>query len=207
MARQWTIPEAGKEWMTDELRAALMAIRGQHAAKKRTTIIKLAFARANQQPLSEIFGQRDTCNQRIWYQKWQFDPKIQQALELCYERAMLFADEETLVLEACYRQSRRRSVAKYAAQAPAALAVVMSDQEQRGSDRISAADTLMRWAEPDVAGKVGRAQPSANIEQSVNVIDGDTAESIFDILAAVGALEAGADDAQDDEIHDTPAAT
>lgn len=32
-------------------------------------------------------------------------------------------------------------------------------------------------------------------------IDGDTAETIFDILAAIGAVEAGADDAQDDEIH------
>ena len=198
------MPEDGEKWMTEDLRAALMRIRGQHAAKKRTTIIKLAFARANQQPVEEIFRQRDTCNQRVWYQKWQFDERIQAALELCYERAMAFADEETLMLEAHYRQARRQSLARYAADAPAALAAVMAGQDQRGADRINAADTLMRWAEPEVAGQVGAAQSAASIEQNVNV-SSDTAETIFDILAAVGAIEAGADDAEDDEVHSAPA--
>jgi hypothetical protein len=95
------------------------------------------------------------CNERVWYQKWRYDPAIVAAFDACYARALEFADAETATLEEHYRRRRRRSLAKIAAQAPAALAEVMDGKDQRGSDRISAADTLMRWAEPDTAMKVG----------------------------------------------------
>lgn len=159
MGKRWQVPDEGERWMTEEILQLLRGIRGRNAGKKRATVIKLAFAKANQQPLAAVFAQEDVCNQRVWYQKWQYDPQVAEAFEACYERALEWADVETAALEAHYRQRRRRSVAEYAANAPAALAAVMAGPEQRGADRISAADTLMRWAEPETAGRMAAAVP------------------------------------------------
>lgn len=38
-----------------------------------------------------------------------------------------------------------------------------------------------------------------------HVIDGDTAETIFDILATIGAIESGTGDTEDDEVHSADA--
>jgi hypothetical protein len=161
--------ETAEQWLTDEILGLLRAIKQPHAEKKRRTVIKLAFARANQQPLATVFMQPDVCAERIWWQKWQHLPDVKAAFEACYKRALDWADQETASLEAFYRRQRRQSTAKYAAQAPAALAAVMAGAEQRGADRISAADMLMRWAEPDTGAKLGRTQPAGSIEQTVNV--------------------------------------
>jgi hypothetical protein len=148
------IPHEGREWMTEEIRALLEAIPGPHAPKKRTTVIKLAFAHANQQPLRGVFGQPDTCAENIWYMKWRFAPEIKAALEACRKRALEYVDDETAAIEAHYRTQRRRSTAKYAADAPVALAAVMSGGEQRGNDRIRAAMELIGLAEPETRGKL-----------------------------------------------------
>ena len=149
--------DVAREWMTPEIRTALGQIRGQHAIKKRTTVIKVAFAAANQQALKDVFKQADVCSETIWYTKWRHLRTIQAAYEACLERALEWADEQTATVEAHYRRLRRQSVAQFAADAPAAMAAVMTDGEQRGADRVNAADRLMRWAEPETAQKVGDA--------------------------------------------------
>jgi len=177
------LPDECNQWLTDEIRELLRAIRGAHAAKKRRTVIKLAFARANEQPLAQVFSQEDVCSETIWYQKWRHRPEIRAAYEACYQRALNWADEQTTQIEAHYRRQRRQSIAEYAAVAPAALANVMSESEQRGADRISAADTLMRWAEPETASKL---QPTPGAlgggDQVVNVLAGLSNDQLLQLL-------------------------
>jgi len=155
-----TIPDEGQQWMTDEIRDLLAAIPGPHKQKKRSTIIKLAFAKANQTPMSHVFGKKDTCSENIWWMKWQYVPEIKAAYEACLSRSLEYADEELIALEAYYRRERRKSTAKYASQAPVALASVMVGVEQRGADRIRAALELVNLSEPETAGK----RPSFPVE-------------------------------------------
>jgi hypothetical protein len=150
------VPEEARQWLTGELQTLLAAIRGGQAAKKRITVIKLACAVANRQPRRTVFGQADTCSDKTWYTRWQYQPEVKAAFEACCTRALEWVDEETAALEAHYRWLRRRSTAQYAAQAPAALAAVMADPGQRGADRISAANALVTWADPAAA---RQAQP------------------------------------------------
>lgn len=179
-----------EEWITDEIRGLLAQIRGQHARKKRSTVIRLAFARANEQPFAEVFRLDDVCSETIWYQKWRHVPEIAAAYEACYQRALSWADEQTARLEDHYRRQRRQSVARFAADAPGQLAEVMRDDEA-GSNRIRAADTLMRWAEPETAAHL---QPTAEAGDQVvnNILAGLTNEQLERILGGDGT--GGADD-------------
>ena len=162
------VPEVAYQWLTGDITQKLSAIKPPHVHKKRTTVIKLAFALANQQPVKEVFDQPDTCTESNWYMKWQHIPEVAAAFKACRERALSWADREVAALEAHYRRVRRRSTAEFAAAAPDALADVMNDNAQKGADRISAANALLTWADPDAAGKAAPAPPPGHIEQSVN---------------------------------------
>lgn len=186
MARSMPVPQVGHEWMTDEIRAVLGAIRGQHVAKKRATVIRLAFARANQTPMRDVFGQEDTCAENIWYMKWRFDPAIAAAYEACCARALEWRDEETTRIQAYYRNERLRAIAEHAAQAPAALAKVMNDPEAGGAHRISAADRLMQLADPDLAQRVGAPTVAGQV---VNVFASWSNEELDQLLANLEAAE------------------
>lgn len=164
-------PQPGDNWLTPEIETLLKAIPGPHEAKKRQTVIRLAFALANQVPAEQVFTLRETCDRRIWYMKWQHDPAIKAAFEACYARALDWADRETALLEEHYRRMRRRSVAEWSAKAPDALAAVMQNERERGGDRISAANALMGWADPKAAEQVRPASPASTIEQVVNLVN------------------------------------
>lgn len=156
--------EQGRQWLTAEVRELLEAIRQPHVEKKRRTCILLAFARASQQPVKAVFGRDDTCAEQIWYGKWQYMPDVRAAFEACYARALNWADAETAALEAHYRRERRKAIGQYAAQAPAELAAVMAGPGQRGADRINAAVTLIKLADPETTGGVGVV--AGGVEQS-----------------------------------------
>jgi hypothetical protein len=143
------------EWLTEEIAGLLRAIQPPHLEKKRRTVLLVAFAKANAEPLKPLFGRDDTCNESIWWAKWAKMPDIQAALAACEKRALEWADAETVRLEAKYRQDRKRSVAKWAAAAPDALAAVMAGAQQRGADRINAAVTLIKLADPEDSATVG----------------------------------------------------
>lgn len=176
------VPALADKWMTGEIMALLAAIPGPHVPKKRQTVIRLAFALANQQKVESVFDLPETCDRRIWYMKWQYIPEVKAAFEACYQRALEWSDGETAAIEAHYRRIRRRSVAEWAAQAPQALAAVMLGQEQRGSDRISAANALMGWADPQAAEMVRPASPAGSVEQTVNLVAGLSDEELDDEL-------------------------
>lgn len=159
----------GQTWLTPEVRSLLYAIPGPHREKKITTVIRVAFALANQEPLKAVFDQPDTVTEAIWYQKWRHQAAIGAALEATYQRAREFADDETIRQEEFHRRERKRATARYAAQAPAALAEVMNGAEYKSSDRINAAVTLIRLAEgqdaqPVAAGSEVRSESNVGVE-------------------------------------------
>jgi hypothetical protein len=164
-------PPESWQWMTPEIRDLLNRIPPPHEAKRRRTVILLAFAHATQTPVKDVFGRDDTCAEQIWWTKWQYVPEISAALAACKARALEWADVETVTTEDHFRRLRRRALAEHAAAAPAALKEVMTDAGQKGVDRISAAETLMRWAEPETGSKLGRPGGSASFEQRVDVYD------------------------------------
>lgn len=159
----------GQAWLTPEVRALLRAIPGPHHEKKVVTVIRIGFAMANQEPIKAIFSQPETCAENIWYQKWRHDPAVAAALAATYQRARDYADDETIRQEEFHRRERKRATARYAAQAPAALAAVMAGQDQKGADRINAAVTLVRLADgqdaqPVAAGSEIRNESSVGVE-------------------------------------------
>lgn len=183
------------QWMTEEIRALLRSIPAPHQAKRRRTVILLAFAHANQTPLKAVFEQPDTCAEQIWWTKWQYVPEIAAALEACKARALEWADGQTVATEEHHRRLRRRAIAEYSSKAPAALASVMAGPDQKGADRITAAETLMRWAEPETGSKLGRPGGSASIEQRVDVYDlGSLSDEELNALARLAERPAGAAD-------------
>lgn len=161
------IPDQALPWFTEDIETKLAEIQGPHIKKKRTTVLKLAFAKANGQPMVTIFDQEDTCSGAIWYTKWQNEPEIKAAYDACLQRALEYGDQQTVAIESYYQRLRRRSLAAVSAKAPSALAAVMLDGKQRGSDRISAANALMGWVDPEAAEKVRPASPASSFEQSI----------------------------------------
>ena len=162
------IEPTARDWLTPELRVLLNALPDPHSAKKRSTVLRLAFAMANREPVKDVFGRIDTCAEAIWYGKWQHDPAIKAAFEACYQRALEWRDIETAAIEAHYRTKRLRKIAEYAAEAPDTYKTIMADDKQRGSDRIIAASKLISLADPDTASKAQLNQPGG-IEQTVTI--------------------------------------
>jgi len=183
---QSDIPAANETWLTDDIRAALAAIRGPHVEKKRKTILLVAFAKANGEPLKPLFERADTCAEPVWWGKWHKQTDIRAALELCEKRALEWVDAETAAIESRYRTERRRAVAKWAAKAPDALAAVMAGIEQRGNDRINAAVTLIKLADPATTGGVGTVQGGGETSQTVQI---DVSQLSDDQLARILAGE------------------
>lgn len=190
----FAIPDEALPWFTEEIQTAMEAISKPHITKKRTTVIKLAFAKAAGQPLAPVFKQNDVCSETIWYTKWQHEPQVKAAFEACYRRALEFSDLETVAIERRYQTLRRRSLAAVSAKAPGALAAVMLDGQQRGSDRISAANAIMGWADPEAAEKVRPASPAATFEQSIgigNLSDDELDQAIGRIVGGEAPAPAG----------------
>lgn len=189
-------PPESWQWMTPEIRELLARIPAPHEAKRRRTVILLAFAHATQTPVKAVFDREDTCAEQIWWTKWQHVPEISAALEACRARALDWMDAETVATEEHYRRQRRRAIAQHAAAAPDALKTVMTDSEQKGADRIAAAETLMRWAEPETGSKLGRPVGATSIEQRVDLVYdlGQLSDDELIALARLAERPAGAAD-------------
>jgi hypothetical protein len=187
-------------WMTDEIRALLRKIRGKHAGKMRTSVIRLAFASAMQLPLKPVFRLRTVCSETIWYTKWKDMPRIEAAFNACYDRVLAWADDETATVEAHFHRVRRQSVAEHAARAPEALAAVMEGEKQKGTDRIKAADTLIRLADPETAERIGpAAEGPPEVDVNLGIAVGELSDE--DLVAlwvnmSPGPEQAGASEGQ-----------
>lgn len=158
------LPDDAYTWLTDDIRQKLADITAPHVHKKRTTVVKLAYARANEQPVTDVFNQPDTCNETTWYTKWQNIDEVKSAFDACYKRLLDWADEQTAAIQAHYRRQRLQAIAQYAAVAPEALAQVMQGLQYKGSEKISAANALLTWADPEAAGKAQPASPASDTD-------------------------------------------
>lgn len=196
--RDSDVPEAAYRWLTPEIKKALGAITGPHVQKKRATIIHLAFAVANQQPIVKVFESDDTCNEATWYTKWQYIPEVKGAFGLCRKRALEWADEDLAARQAAYRRERLLGIARNSAQAPDALALVMLDQAQKGGDRISAANSLLTWADPEAAGKAQPAAPPNNTDfTAIGILAGLKDDELDALIANAEAASSYAEAGKD----------
>lgn len=197
MGKRVDIPEQAYTWLTSEVQEKLKAISEPHLAKKRITVVKLAFARANQQRLDDVFEEPDTCARVIWYTKWKDDPVIAAAYEACYQRILDWKDEQTTAILAHYRQVRLERMAEVAAEAPLTYRAVMEDANQSGATRISAANAAITWADPEAAGKAAPAQPpppdqNFNLSVYLSQLKDDELDTILSNLeTAAGGSTAG----------------
>lgn len=147
--------------MTRDIRQLLAAIQDPHAEKKRRTVILLAFAKANQQPVKAVFDRPDACSEAIWYGDgrryhdgtikpgWRDLPDVAAAFEACTRRALDFADEQTVDLEAHYTRQRRQAISRHSAVAPDTLASIMQSEDIGAGTRINAALALIKLAQGD----------------------------------------------------------
>jgi len=80
------------DWISYEVHEALAAIKGEHVAKKETTILRLAHAVANKQPQASVWEHPDTCTSNVWHGRggrpgWKHNPVIANAYRIAEARA------------------------------------------------------------------------------------------------------------------------
>lgn len=89
-------------WLTDELSKALGKLTGQHARKKRATVLRLAEGAAIGRSQQATFRLPDTCSFKTWdgqyrgqvkQDGWKDDPDIQAALAAATRRAQWWQDQ------------------------------------------------------------------------------------------------------------------
>jgi hypothetical protein len=161
------LPQEFYEVADQEVVEALGAIGGKYAVKKRTSVIMLAYARATQQALAQVFRLETVCCERVWYSKWRKDPAIIRAYTLLLDRLVNYVDLETVRVQEFYRSMFLRNLAQYRADAPTALLAVMTDPNARPEARIDAAVKLIQFGDPQGAGQIampGRAGVDVSIE-------------------------------------------
>lgn len=123
------------DWLAP-VTAELKRIKGRHAQKKRTTLLKLVEA--------ELFSRKmnwaDTavCTHSIWYGKWQHDPLMQEVREKVYE---LIADSQ--MQEAATAVHRASMILKMGSVTAAQKLVDLADgAESESTQRLAAKDVL-----------------------------------------------------------------
>jgi len=160
----WTLPGEAEGFLNEEVLAALRAIRPPEQAKKRATVLLLAFAVANDQAWARVFEDKRTCNQRIWYQKWQYLAEVAQALEVCTARALEWRDVETAQVETHATQERRRAIARASLSAVRGLEMTALSREDRADYRTEAAMRLLALADPDLAARVQTGKGALEVQ-------------------------------------------
>lgn len=173
-------------WMMPEIQAALNRIRGEHVGKMRTSVIRLAFARALGTPLADVFALEDVVSESIWYMKWLKLETVQTAFDLCYERALDWRDEETGRVEAGFANERRQVIAELSVTAVRGLALTALQSSDRADHRTEASKVLLRLADPELGARLadekGQALPveveglDALIEQQLDRVAGGEGE-------------------------------
>jgi len=180
--------ETGEFW-TPEVREALNAILRPHVAKKRATVLLLAFAEATQNSKTDVFEDPRACNQRVWYQKWQHEPEVAHALEICTARALAWRDEQTLRIEATALQERRRAIAEGSLDAITGLRTIALNSADRADYRTEASRVLLTLADEVLATRLAamesRALPVEITEQPEQVVKLDVSAFPPEILRAL----------------------
>jgi len=144
-------------FLDDACRAALGAIDGRSAERKRLTVVRLVLARINGVPLGEVFADHQTCAASTWYDYWQYEPEVRKAYSLLLKRALLWREQETLSVEIRVSSERRRALALASMDAVEGLRAVASDPEAV-KYRIEACLALLTVADEGFAGRIALAK-------------------------------------------------
>lgn len=158
-------------WIDDEVREALGRIRGNEAAKIRSTVIMLASATASSTPWLHVFRSKNACNRRIWYEKWRYKPEIAAALSLCTQKALAFADAEIAAVETLALRERRKAIAEGSVDALRGLRLTALSQDDRADYRTAASAMLLALADETLAGRIVMVQKGQALQVDVGGLD------------------------------------
>lgn len=197
-------------WMTMELQESLDEIEGPHERKKRTTVLRLAEAAANDTPARQVFASKDCCSGPIWYGRttgdkthgevpgWKDDPQIAASFELAKRLAHWHQDELEKDRQAMRRQILSKTETRLAEISGAAvevlLDVMLSDESAPDTRRKAAVDALTHAA-PETAPK---SQAEANLDISLDT----SGPSMRDIRNRPRRLEGRVVAPEDEEIEE-----
>lgn len=163
--------DIGEGWFDEEVKAALAAIRGAEAAKKRATVILLASATASNTPWARVFEHDLACKQRVWYQKWQYKPEIAAALTLCTQKALAFADAEIAAIETQALRERRKAIAEGSVDAVRGLRLTALSREDRADYRSAASAMLLALTDEALAARIVMVQKGQALQVDIGGLD------------------------------------
>ena len=168
----------------------LERIQNPERNKKINTLIALIDARLAGQSDASAFKRADTVSRNIWYEKWSKDESIRDVLNKLELIARSVHDERAIRTMAA---AASRIQLASAAAAGKAISLMSSSDE---AIALRASFGILDRAGVETATKNSVAH-DGTIDHSGEIIyTSAEARSIFDILAAVGAIESGADDAE-----------
>jgi len=154
-------------WVDEELRDALDQIRDPHSRKKRTTVLRLAEAKATGGHVVDVFRSEDCCNMATWYGRsendknwpgklgWKDLPCIANALEIATRRAHWYQDrleEERLAMRGRVLAETQDRLIEISGAAVEVLLDVMLNADNDDVRRKAAGDALTHAA-PETAPK------------------------------------------------------
>lgn len=187
---QHSNPKNGDGWK-DVLFAELARLNGeQHERKKKDTVIAIIDANMSGKSEDTVWGREDTCARSTWHDKWKKEPLI--ADVLARARRLAHDWRDGLAANTLAEAAELLALESYASVQEAAR---LRDESDDDRVRLQAAFGILDRADIKTATKVDMRS------EVKHELDGDTAASIFDILAAAGALQPGADAGEDDEVH------
>ena len=189
-------PKDGDGWK-QTIREQLSRLNGlQHERKKKDTLIALIDANMSGKSEETVWEREDTCARSTWHEKWKRDPLIAEVLERARRLAHDWRDG--LAANTLAEAAELLALESYASVEKAAYLRDKSDDDRV---QLQAAFGILDRADIKTATKV-------DVRNEVHhELDGDTAQSVFDILAQAGALQSGADAGADDEVHPPQADT
>mgnify|MGYP000891297372 FL=1 len=173
----------------------------RHYSKMRGTIIAIVGARLAGESEETVWEPRrpETCSRSIYHGKWKKAPLFADVLEQVHALAVKFQDGKSL-------RAKQQAAERLALAAPVAVATAIREmQSEDPAVRLRAAFGIL-----DRAGLETAASQTVAVKGPIkheHAIDNDAASTIFDILAAIGAVQSGTGDATDDEVYPAEADT
>lgn len=187
---QHSNPKKNDGWK-NAIFAELARLNGeQHERKKKDTLIAIIDANMSGKSEETVWGREDTCARSTWHDKWKKDPLIFDVLERA--RRVAHSWRDNLAATTLAEAAELLALESYASVQTAAH---LRDESEDDRVRLQAAFGILDRADIKTATKVDMRS------EVHHELDGDTAASVFDILAQAGALESGADAGPDDEVH------
>lgn len=152
-------------WMDEELQLALDAIGSPHERKKRTTVLRVAEAKASGVAIRPLFLSEDCCTPPIWYGRqtgpdirvgWQDQPEIAAALTLALRKAHAYYDsleEQRMMMRRQILDETQDRLTEISGAAVEVLMDIMLDPQAASDVRRKAAVDALTHAAPETAPK------------------------------------------------------